>query len=58
MEQVEFSNVVIVNKVNLISKKTLDKFKGLIRKLNEKAEIITTNHCMNTGKFDYESAND
>jgi len=30
----------------------------LIRKLNEKAEIITTNHCMNTGKFDYESAND
>ena len=63
VEQIEFANVVILNKVALISADTLKKLKGFVTKLNPSAEIIATNYSkvhlnkvLNTGKFDLEAA--
>lgn len=63
VEQVEFANTVIVNKINLVTEKVLTRLKGLISKLNPSADIITTNFSkvpltkvLNTGKFDMEIA--
>lgn len=63
VEQVEFANIVIVNKINLVTEKVLSRLKGFIAKLNPSAEIITTNFSkvpltkvLNTGKFDLDVA--
>ena len=63
VEQIEFSNVVIVNKVSLVNDDVLNKIKGFILTVNPSAEIITTDYSkvpltkvLNTGKFDLETA--
>ncbi len=45
IEQVEFCNVIILNKVSDISKNELDKVKKIIKKLQPKAKIIETDYC-------------
>ncbi len=63
VEQIEFANVIILNKIDLISKEELETVKAIIRGLNAKAKIIETtlsqvnmNEVMDTGLFDLEEA--
>ena len=58
-EQVEFANVVLLNKTDLVTEIELTTLKGLIKSLNPTATILTTqesqvplNKIMNTGSFD------
>mmetsp|Transcript_10741 Transcript_10741/g.25836 ORF Transcript_10741/g.25836 Transcript_10741/m.25836 type:complete len:556 (+) Transcript_10741:953-2620(+) len=60
MEQVEFANVILLNKTDLVdSKEQIEKTKRCIRSLNRKAKILTTEYSkidlreiLNTGVFD------
>ena len=63
VEQIEFANVIILNKVDLVQKDKLDIVKGIIRSLNAKARIIETtmskvdlSEVMATGTFNLEEA--
>ena len=58
IEQVEFANVLIVNKTDLISKEQADSLKEVLKKLNSSATIldckygaIAPNLILNTGSF-------
>ncbi len=62
-DQVEFANVIIINKIDLITKESLKELKAIIQKLNPEAKIITTSESkvaiqdiINTNLFDYEKA--
>ena len=62
-EQVEFANIILLNKIDLVSEKDLRLLKGILRKLNPEAKIIETSFgkvnpkkIINTGLFDYEKA--
>ena len=48
IQQIEFCNVIVLNKVDEIKKEELEQVKTVIRKLQPKAEIIETNY----GKVD------
>ena len=63
VEQIEFANVIILNKIDLIDKKELETVKAIIRGLNSKAKIIETtlsqvdiDQVIDTGLFDLEEA--
>ena len=62
-DQVEFANVIILNKTDLVSEPELRNLYDVIHKLNPDARIIPTNHSkvnlrevINTGIFDFEKA--
>ncbi|MEM9337718.1 MAG: GTP-binding protein [Bacteroidota bacterium] len=62
-DQVEFANVIILNKSDLVSKDQLGFLEKTLKKLNPTAKIIRTSHSkidpkeiLNTGLFDYEIA--
>ena len=62
-DQVEFANVILLNKVDLVSKSELKLLSEIIHKLNPEAKLIKTNHSkveldevINTKKFDFEKA--
>ena len=62
-DQIEFANIILLNKIDLITKSELSNLKDIIRKLNPEAQIISTNHSkvslncvINTGIFDFEKA--
>ncbi len=44
VEQIEFANVILLNKVDLVSKKELEIVRAVIRGLNAKAKIIETSN--------------
>jgi len=44
VEQVEFANITVINKSDLISEQELLKLVSVIRSLNTDARIITTSH--------------
>ncbi len=63
VEQIEFANVIILNKIDLISEEDLVTVKAIIRSLNAKAKIIETTlaqvdmkEVMDTGLYDLEEA--
>lgn len=63
VDQVEFANVIILNKTDLISSESFEILKASIQKLNPVARIITSvlgkvnpNEIINTGLFNYEEA--
>ena len=63
VEQIEFANVIILNKIDLVSKDELETVKAIIRGLNIKAKIIETalsqvdmKEVMDTGLYDLEEA--
>ena len=65
IDQIEFANVIILNKVDLVSEETVKRAKALIKKLNlnPSAEIICSSYSqvplksiLNTGKFSMKEA--
>ena len=63
VEQIEFANVILLNKIDLISKVELKIVRALIRGLNAKAKIIETTlskvnlkDVIDTGLYDLEEA--
>jgi G3E family GTPase len=65
IEQIEFANVIVLNKVSSATETDLDAARKIIRTLNTDAEIIETDFAevplskvLNTGKFDFEKAQD
>lgn len=63
IEQVEFANVILLNKCNEVTKDDLKKIKGVIKALNPDAICFETNYSdvalkdvINTGLFDFEKA--
>jgi len=62
-DQVEFANVIILNKTDLVPKETLGVLKAAIAKLNPSARIIESSYSkiapkeiLNTGLFNFEEA--
>jgi G3E family GTPase len=62
-DQVEFADVIVINKLDTISDTQLKTLEGIIKKLNPEAHIIKTKQSqvpleaiLNTGKFDFEKA--
>lgn len=63
IDQIEFCNVLIMNKCDLVEESSLIQMENLFRKLAPEARIIRTTHgrvdpaaIMNTGLFDFEKA--
>ena len=62
-DQVEFANVILLNKTDLVSEPELRNLYDIINKLNPEARIIPSNYSkvdirevINTGMFDFEKA--
>lgn len=62
-DQVEFANVIILNKADMLESSKLKVLEDLLHNLNPDAKIIKTNYSriapgeiLNTGMFDYEKA--
>ena len=62
-DQIEFANVIILNKTDLVDDKTVGLLKASIQKLNPSAKIITSDfskvdpkEILNTKLFDFEEA--
>jgi len=65
VEQVEFADVIVVNKSDLVSPQELGFLKTMLRRLNAKARIVTgefgkvpLDQIMDTGLFSYEKASE
>ncbi len=63
VEQIEFANVILLNKIDLVTEKELKIVRAVIRGLNAKAKIIETEHSkvamnevMNTSLYDLKEA--
>jgi len=63
VEQVEFADVLIINKVDLVEAAALDELEAILRRLNPHARILSAEHgrvplneVLNTGRFDFELA--
>ncbi len=61
IQQVEFCNMVLLNKASEVSPEELERIKRIIRELQPKAEIITCDFCdvnldklVNTGLFNFQ----
>ena len=62
-DQIEFANVIILNKIDLVTIDTVNMLKQIIHKFNPVAKIIEStfskvdfNEIINTGLFDFEQA--
>ena len=62
-DQIEFANVILLNKTDLVSQSEVKNLKYIINKLNPKAQVIKTeysrvdiNEVVGTGRFDFEEA--
>ena len=62
-DQVEFANVIILNKADIVTKETIGVLRSTIKKLNPAAKIIDSSfskvnpkEILNTGLFDFEEA--
>ncbi|WP_158792631.1 GTP-binding protein [Granulicella sp. L60] len=63
IDQVEFANVIVLNKADLVSAEQLARLKGILGRLNGDARILTSvrgrvalEEVLNTGLFDMELA--
>ncbi|MDO4195575.1 MAG: GTP-binding protein [Prevotellaceae bacterium] len=61
IQQIEFCNIVLLNKAAEVSPSELARIKDIVRALQPKAEIIECNHCdieldkiVGTGMFDFD----
>lgn len=62
-DQIEFANVILLNKTDLITSGQRDELKAILKKLNPTVRIIATDHgvvplkeILNTGLFDFDTA--
>ena len=62
-EQIEFADVVVVNKIGMVTNEKRNEVAGVIKALNPNAEILFTDHSqidlrkvLGTGKFNLEQA--
>ncbi len=62
-DQVEFANVIIINKVDLVSPYDLGRLEDILRHLNPAAQLVRAEHggvaldqILNTGHFDFQQA--
>ncbi|KAF2270206.1 cobalamin synthesis protein [Lojkania enalia] len=62
-DQIEFANVLVVNKVDTVDKETLGRVRAYVKVLNPTAKIIESKYSkvdvremLNTGKFDFGEA--
>ena len=65
VDQVEFANVILLNKTDLVSKDELKHLYGIIRSLNRDAKIIETfksnvplDEILNTNRFNFDKASE
>ncbi|MDX8046464.1 GTP-binding protein [Gracilibacillus sp. S3-1-1] len=65
LDQIEFCNVLLLNKTDLVEEEDLKKLEQVIRTLQPEAKIIRTQHSetdtseiLNTGTFDFEKASE
>jgi G3E family GTPase len=63
VDQVEFADVLVLNKADLVEPAELGRLEALLRKLNPEAQIVRTSFgqvplgaILNTGRFDFERA--
>jgi G3E family GTPase len=63
IQQIEFCDIIILNKIDEVTKDELGNVKTVIKALNPKAEILETNYAkvdldeiLDTRKFDFEKA--
>jgi G3E family GTPase len=63
VDQIEFADVILLNKVDLVSSKNADTIEALIKEMNPVARVFKTVNCktdlkntLNTGLFDFEKA--
>lgn len=63
VDQIEFADVIVLNKIDMVDAKTRSRVKDLITKLNHRAKIIESNYgkievreIVNTGMFNLEVA--
>jgi G3E family GTPase len=63
IEQVEFADVILLSKIDLISRHQREELIAILERLNARAEIIPMamgeiplNKILNTGRFDFEKA--
>jgi len=63
IEQIEFCDVLLLNKCDLVDEETLGEIEEMIEVLQPRAEIIRTEHgavdpgeILDTGRFDFEAA--
>jgi len=61
IEQIEFSNIILLNKASEVSEGELERIKSIIRAIQPTAQIIETNYCdvdldllLNTRLFDFD----
>lgn len=62
-DQLSFADLIVVNKIDLVSSQEREEIQGRIRAFNTKAKIIETTYgqidpaeILNTGRFDYEAS--
>ena len=63
VDQIEFANVILISKIDLISSDEIVNLKAVLHSLNPEAEIVTMvlgqvdlNKVLNTGLFDFDKA--
>ena len=63
VEQIEFANVLLISKTDLVDSKEIEKLNAILRSLNTSARIISISNgaieidsVLNTGLFDFEKA--
>ena len=63
IDQIEFANVIVLNKVDLVTEETISVLRAAIQKLNPAAKIVESSYSkvspseiLNTGLFDFEEA--
>lgn len=63
VEQIEFANVLVLSKLDLVSSADADRLSGMLRHLNPDAKIVRADHgnvaldaVLGTGLFDFEKA--
>lgn len=63
VDQVEFADVILLSKTDLVSEQALERLTGIVKSLNTEARIVPIAHgkvdieqVLNTGLFDFEKA--
>ncbi|MCE5171693.1 GTP-binding protein [Paenibacillus profundus] len=63
IDQIEFCDVLILNKCDMVKEEDLLQLEGVLRKLQPRAKLIRTSHgriapqdILNTGRFDFDAA--